>query len=501
MLDFISNLTTIFFIFALAIFYLRLPSTPLPKVKSYASQPPLVPSLLPWLGHALSLLRSPPAIFKQCRERYGSIYKLAIPGRRLVLVSDPIAIASLQVKSPKEIGYFEYQKIGPITGIMDEARVSLIFEVLHRRVFALASHGMSNQNLSQLTTSADRVLLRRFQGIAVSDAVVELPLQEFVGSNLYAATVMAFFGPHFSPESWSDFAHLDRNMYYLLNWIPFHGKEGREARSRVVSHIDGYLKTAWSQDEGQLEGVPDFVSNMVGEMVKSGLSLHEQTTALLMILWGMNGNVIQVVFWTLSYLMAEPDILKRVTADIRNAVAETVNDVEDLLSAEPAVLDQPRFKLLDSLFQETMRLCLHPTSIREALCDTVIAASDNRLFSILKGEQIIVDIRGLHLDPSFFPEPEKFKFDRFLHLDGYPEWQGVKTFVPWGGGLSMCKGRNYARHIYKIFLILCLDMFDIEVPPEGLPLPAVGEKALTVPMLPTYDTPTIRLRASSRIST
>ncbi|EEB97822.1 hypothetical protein MPER_02783, partial [Moniliophthora perniciosa FA553] len=235
---------------------------------------------------------------------------------------------------------------------------------------------------------------------------------EFIGSNLYAATVRAFFGPHFSPETWSDFALLDRNMYYLLNWIPFHGKEGREARSRFVSHIGAYLEAARSQDEGQLEGVPDFVSNMVGEMVKSGLSFHEQTSALLMILWGMNGNIIQVVFWTLSYLMAEPDVLKQVTADIRNAVTETANDVETLLDMEPP---------------------------------------------------------------------------------------GFKTFVPWGGGLSMCKGRNYARHIYKIFLVLCLDMFDIEVPPEGLPLPAVAEKALTVPMLPTYDTPTIRLRASSRV--
>lgn len=76
-------------------------------------------------------------------------------------------------------------------------------------------------------------------------------------------------------------------------------------------------------------------------------------------------------------------------------------------------------------------------------------------------------------DPKCFPEPEKFDPSRFMEKEHLPY-----TFLPFGAGLRMCAGVEYARMAILIFFHNTVTKFkwDLLYPDEkilgGLVLPA-----------------------------
>lgn len=64
-----------------------------------------------------------------------------------------------------------------------------------------------------------------------------------------------------------------------------------------------------------------------------------------------------------------------------------------------------------------------------------------------KGSIVHIPVLGLHKDPQYFPDPEKFNPDRFKNMDEVPK--GV--FFPFGGGPRMCIGKFY---LFNIFIYL-----------------------------------------------
>ena len=61
-------------------------------------------------------------------------------------------------------------------------------------------------------------------------------------------------------------------------------------------------------------------------------------------------------------------------------------------------------------FLETMRKYSFPLLNRECTKDYQMPNSN---FIVQKGTPIIISIRGIHMDPEYFPEPDKFMPERF----------------------------------------------------------------------------------------
>ncbi|XP_031763049.2 cytochrome P450 6k1-like isoform X2 [Galleria mellonella] len=71
-----------------------------------------------------------------------------------------------------------------------------------------------------------------------------------------------------------------------------------------------------------------------------------------------------------------------------------------------------------------------------------IAANDYQIDSkltITAGTPVYVNTVGMHYDPKYFPQPEKFDPDRFLHGDVEPF-----TYMPFGEGPRVCIGQRFA---------------------------------------------------------
>lgn len=92
-----------------------------------------------------------------------------------------------------------------------------------------------------------------------------------------------------------------------------------------------------------------------------------------------------------------------------------------------------------------------------------------RAFSLKEADCVLIPADLHHTDPRYWSDPEKFIPERFVvHKVGGPDVSEIKTFRPYGGGSTMCKGRILAEKEVLSFVAVMLICWDIEpVSAEG----------------------------------
>ncbi|XP_044755551.1 probable cytochrome P450 6a13 [Coccinella septempunctata] len=117
-----------------------------------------------------------------------------------------------------------------------------------------------------------------------------------------------------------------------------------------------------------------------------------------------------------------------------------------------------KMKYLDMVVKETLRL--HPF----LPFVTRYASEDYKIEStgliIEKGTQILVPTRAIHKDPKYFPEPLKFKPERFLG-ENMNKFQNV--YLPFGAGPRKCIAERLSLIAMKYGIAACLKNFQVLV--------------------------------------
>ncbi|XP_078594429.1 cytochrome P450 2D6-like [Branchiostoma floridae x Branchiostoma japonicum] len=90
-------------------------------------------------------------------------------------------------------------------------------------------------------------------------------------------------------------------------------------------------------------------------------------------------------------------------------------------------------------------------------------------YDIPEGTKVLMNLHSLHMDPAYWPDPDRFDPERFLDVEGNvinkPE-----SFMPFGGGRRGCLGDQLARMELFLFFTTLLQSFTFKAP-EGAPPP------------------------------
>ena len=119
--------------------------------------------------------------------------------------------------------------------------------------------------------------------------------------------------------------------------------------------------------------------------------------------------------------------------------------------------------------------------MRVALADTTITSTTGTTYNIRKGDTLALVAALPHADRRVFPDPDSFQFDRFLSPDP-PSLEGQKVphaLMAFGGGVSLCPGRHWAKNEILAFVAMICQHMDCELE-EGQLLPERDKKRLAV---------------------
>ena len=203
----------------------------------------------------------------------------------------------------------------------------------------------------------------------------------------------------------------------------------------------------------------------------------------------MNANANTLCFWMIMRILADPTLTQQVRDEVKPHVP--ITQLEPILGMQ----SPPRLKisseglatrcpLFKACYLEALRLDSAPCSVKTVQQDFVISeslgetrgGSAPETYVLRAGSYVDIPYDVHQMDPRYYPHPDVYDPRRFLVPSDVPgEGPAVHagTLRPYGGGHSMCKGRNFAEPECLVFVAGVLTLWDIE--------PANPTKAWAIP--------------------
>jgi hypothetical protein len=361
----------------------------------------------------------------------------------------------------------------------------------------------------------------------VAEANLFALTRNFIGhitTSVFMGESCVNFYPGFLEDLWA----LDRAFFMLIagapKWLPLPSVSAAYAARHRLHDLIAALHVAFAASEDghdpgfefrDLDDVSEMMKSRLRTWRKAGYSPSAGARVDLAVLWAMNANNTNIIFWNIFHIYSDPILLSALREEIapfvkasRLGPKETglpfteppriSLDLDGLLSSCP---------LLRATFFETARMDSNPASYRTISTDltltesaedaAIFGAAQPRSYHFRKGDLLTIPHGAHQIDPRYFPNPDKFDPYRFIVTDPETGKVSVETHTlrPFGGGATMCKGRIFAERETFVFIAAVLSLWDIEpVSEKGWTSP--GHKLATAACLPARD---VRVRLRHRI--
>ncbi|MBS1880151.1 MAG: cytochrome P450 [Actinobacteria bacterium] len=381
------------------------------------SLPPGPP--LPRPLQALAWTQRPLPYLERCRARYGDAFTLRIMHwGDWVILSDPADVKAVFTAGDAVGVAVANPLLSPVLG---PRSVMLLEEPEHlerRKLMLPAFHGGAVQADAEMMAEVARrevgrwplgepfelwprmqeitqeVVLRAVFGLAESrlDGLRERlrRLTAWLNSPGNLA-LLAAFGP----------GAMTRSRGYRKAMGPVEEEVLAEARRRRAADPDD-------------DAPPDVVSMLVHARYEDGSPLSERDLRDELVTLLSDGPTSSTLAWAFERLLRNPEVLERTRAEV--------------LAGDDAYLD--------AVIKETLRLRPPvPVVVRRLLRPRTVAGRE-----LPAGTTVAPCIHLVHRDPATYPEPRRFRPERFLERP-----PGTYTWIPFGGGVRRCLAAPYAE--------------------------------------------------------
>ncbi|XP_066295538.1 cytochrome P450 2U1-like [Branchiostoma lanceolatum] len=149
------------------------------------------------------------------------------------------------------------------------------------------------------------------------------------------------------------------------------------------------------------------------------------------VFFGGTDTTTNTLLWSLLYMTLNSDIQNKVQEELDAVVGGSL----------PTLSHRSRLPYVNACLLEVMRIRpIGPLAVPHATTETVKVGE----YDIPKGTQVLPNLYSLHMDPAYWPDPDRFDPERFLDAKGNvinkPE-----SFMPFSGGRRVCLGEQLAR--------------------------------------------------------
>ena len=198
----------------------------------------------------------------------------------------------------------------------------------------------------------------------------------------------------------------------------------------------------------------DILSLMMSAQNESGEALKDKELRdeLMTLMLAGHETTATAIAWSLYWVHRQPEIRTKLREEIAS------------LGSDPKPMEIAKLPYLDAVCKETLRIypvamLTFPRVVREPL--ELIG------YKLEPGQVVMGCIYLLHQREDIYPEPNRFKPERFLATEYSPY-----EFFPFGGGKRRCIGEALAKLEMKLVLATIISNYDLELASDRPETPA-----------------------------
>ena len=433
---------------------------------------PKVPSWVPHYGHALAFGRNADKLLQDCRNRYGDVFEIKLAEKPVTFFMNPRDYPAF-IRHSRNLSSEELS--------IDIAASVFAFDKEHLRKHVDIEHVVHmNQRYMQgdeLVPLTER-MQDKVEEILMSEVHRHIPkgnLFDYALELIFMAGSDALFGDGLATlQLMEDFKVVDHYFPMRVGKVPPFLLPGfRKALNGFVAP----LGKARNKQSKLMDERFKYYANKPEYTIGDQLARADAG-----LLWAAQANTAVVAFFTLFFILRDPQVKKIIEAEVRSALAASnKKSPRGTPYLTPAVMEH--MEKLDSCISETLRLISSPLPMRQAMEDISIELVSGGTVELKKGQYAAMYPRHMHLHPEIYANPDQFQWDRFLgkQKPNSFSYQGEflkYSLLPFGIGLSMCPGRHFARNEFKVVTALVLNWCDIELKETKIPALDMGRVGL-----------------------
>ncbi|XP_062603835.1 cytochrome P450 2B9-like [Saccostrea cucullata] len=262
----------------------------------------------------------------------------------------------------------------------------------------------------------------------------------------------------------------DQGLLNFMEWLKYIPGDPFKVRRRrcLVDEIFKIVQKSIDEHKETLENPKtfDFIYSFLNEQKKrksNNESLEgfggKDLVVMGYVLYFTSTPAIHELYWYILYLLHNPDVVVR----MRKEIQENVGTDKSVTMA-----DQEKLPYCRAVMYEVLRL-----SVTVVVPPTHTFSEDLTVngYTLPKDAWLMAALCTVNLDPKIFPEPEKFKPQRFINENG--ELFGYeKVYASFSMGPRDCLAKNLGKMEMFLFLTTLVRDYDIENE-AGKPLPSL----------------------------
>lgn len=269
----------------------------------------------------------------------------------------------------------------------------------------------------------------------------------------------------------------ERKMYHLRQSLDHEQLVKGPLRGERSDLLNNLVKAAM-MDEGDLE--KGQVGNLVSSSIQKGLTDDEIIGNTYIYFLAGHETTAHSLAWTLALLAAYPEYQEEAIREIYSVWPSTAETFEPFYE-NTTMDDYAKFPYILACYAETLRLfppvqmipkvaaqdtCIsvetsnEVNSNAEKETDPLVGRNGQTEFVIKKDTIVMIDAPGVHYNPRYWENPEKFDPGRFMRA------YNKDAFIPFGVGHRACLGRKFSEVESVAMLIHLLRNYSVHLVPN-----------------------------------
>lgn len=403
---------------------------------------------LPILGEIFSFIIDNQEFAKNRHEKYGSIFKTKLIGFDAPIVYIKGSEANKYVLTNEHKLFVSYFP-GSIRNLLGDKAITQQYGDVHQNRRKLLFKAFQPRSLSSYLTGmisvTDQYLekwinLQTFTWYPeIQKYTFDIACKLLISQNNASETTL-----YHDYDSWGDGLF---SFPLSFPWSKY--QKTLKSRQRLINQL-GELVEIRKKNSNSTSDILDL---LISEKDENGdnLTFEEINEQLLTILFAAHGTLASAICSLCMVLGQNKDIFQKAKEE-----QEKLGAVEEI---DYQKLQQMPF--LDQVIRETLRLF---PPIGGGFRKAIQSCSFNG-YHIPKGWNVIYQSSLTHLDIEVYDEPDKFNPDRFTP-ESHKKLAKDMSYIPFGGGMRECIGKEYARLEMKLFAAKLLQGYEWDILPN-----------------------------------